>query len=214
MKFAKEWKLKTYVSSFLNCNLYLLDSGEEQVLIDPCVPYSEVFHGSNNLLAIFFTHIHIDHVMELPSYLENTNANLYFHPNGLDKFTDAYKNGGEFLNNPKKFQLPKERIVLVDEQSTYSIGDREFRVLETPGHTDCSICIISENLLITGDTLFKGTIGRVDLYSSSRLAMMQSLDKLGSLESDYQVLPGHGPHTVLSSEKLNNPFLKRRMKYV
>jgi hydroxyacylglutathione hydrolase len=215
MKSAKDWELEIFVSPFLDCNLYLLDNGEEQVLIDPCVPFVEVFRDRKcNLQAIFFTHVHIDHVMELPSYLENTQAKLYFHRQGLDKFTDAYKNGGEYLHCPRGFTLPESRIVFVEEETVYSFGNRDFRVLETPGHTDCSICIISEDLLFTGDTLFEGTIGRIDLYSSSRLAMMRSLDKILELDSDYQILPGHGPKSVLSREKITNPFLKRRMKHV
>ena len=94
-------------------------------------------------------------------------------------------------------------------QSGMKLGDDEFTVLETPGHTPGSVTYLKNNELYCGDTLFQGSMGRTDLYGGNDEQMTASLARLGSLQGYYKVFPGHGSATNLEDEKLANPFLKQ-----
>ena len=98
---------------------------------------------------------------------------------------------------------------------TYAEGDTvapiagaELTVLHTPGHTPGSVCLLWEQELFAGDTLFAGSCGRVDLPGGDPAQMLQSLNRLASLNADYRVHPGHGPSTTLSQEKRHNPYMR------
>lgn len=81
-------------------------------------------------------------------------------------------------------------------------------MIETPGHTRGGICLIGKEEIFTGDTLFRGSIGRTDFPESSQEEMRESLKKLKTLQDSLTVYPGHGPSTKLGDEKHCNPFLK------
>ena len=81
-------------------------------------------------------------------------------------------------------------------------------MLETPGHTPGSVCLLCGDLLLSGDTLFAGSCGRTDFPGGSWQAMMASLRRLAALPGDYTVLPGHGEASTLSRERAYNPYLK------
>ena len=82
------------------------------------------------------------------------------------------------------------------------------RVLHTPGHTPGSVCLLCENCLFAGDTLFAGSCGRTDLPGGSWTELQASLSRLKSLEAEYTVYPGHGEATTLSNEKRYNPYMR------
>ena len=84
----------------------------------------------------------------------------------------------------------------------------ELKVLHTPGHTPGSVCLIWKDQMFSGDTLFQGSCGRVDLPGGDPRVMMESLRRLASLEAEYHVHPGHGSSTTLSAEKRYNPYLR------
>ena len=81
-------------------------------------------------------------------------------------------------------------------------------MLSTPGHTPGSVCLIAENFLFSGDTLFAGSCGRTDLPGGSTHAIRESLHRLAELPGDYSVHPGHGESTTLAWEKQYNPYMK------
>ena len=100
--------------------------------------------------------------------------------------------------------------VLLKENNTLICGDISLKVIHTPGHTKGSSCYIceSERIMFSGDTLFKGSIGRYDLYGGDYSALMESLQKLKSLKEDYKIYPGHGDNTTLNNEIVGNPYLR------
>ncbi|MDD3999557.1 MAG: MBL fold metallo-hydrolase [Bacilli bacterium] len=204
-------KLQCYKSKFLGANLYLLENCEGQIVIDPCVDYEVVFKDRNaNLQAIIITHCHFDHLFKLSSYLENSLCPVYLHQKGIEKLDNPDKNGSRLINSELRFYLPVERIFEINSDLEVSLLGKEFHFLETPGHSSCSLSILVEDLLFTGDTLFKGSIGRCDLESSNSKEMKASLNKLMALDGNLQVFPGHLEMTTLEYEKSNNPFLKGR----
>ena len=91
------------------------------------------------------------------------------------------------------------------------LDDLTFRFMATPGHTKGGACIIVEDKIFTGDTLFSRGYGRTDLYGGSTRDMKMSLKKIGAIEGDYEIYPAHGPHTNLKTEKYANPYLRKAM---
>lgn len=211
MKLESNYQISTFVSSNFASNLYLVSTKDEQIIIDPSVSFYEIYKdGKANLQAIFITHAHFDHLVEISSYLENTNAKVYLHKNALEKLSDGRKNCSVFLGKQLTFSIPEERLVLVDSKSKFSFLGQYISFIETPGHSTCSICICFDKVLFTGDTLFKNNIGRTDLYSSNFEELQESLSKIMEFEDDYLVYPGHGRSTSIKIERINNPYWKGR----
>ncbi|TRM77231.1 MBL fold metallo-hydrolase, partial [Sulfolobus sp. A20-N-F8] len=94
----------------------------------------------------------------------------------------------------------------IKEGDEINVGNRKLKIIETPGHTMGSICILANGYIFTGDTLFYGTVGRTDIGGSEKL-LRDSLERLKKLPDELIVYPGHGPFTILGYEKIKNPFL-------
>ena len=119
---------------------------------------------------------------------------------------DSYKNLS-FSMGIESIQ-PKVDIIL-EHGNSIDIGDLVLRIIHTPGHSPGSISIICKDLVFTGDTLFKGSIGRTDLPGGNLRQILTSIkEKLLTLEDDTIVYPGHGPKTTIGVEKLTNQFLR------
>ena len=147
---------------------------------------------------IFLTHGHYDHVgglaalraayPDLPVYVHAADTRLAAAMTRGLSWTDFYEDGDEI-----------------------SMDSITFQVLETPGHTPGSVCLLAGNLLFAGDTLFAGSCGRTDFPGGSWRAMLASLKRLSALPGDYTVLPGHGEASTLDQERQTNPYMKEAM---
>ena len=147
------------------------------------------------LEAILLTHGHFDHVGAVRDLAADTGCQVYICAEDL--------------------ALPQQLTAgVLYHTQTYAEGTRlhlaglDITVLQTPGHTPGSVCLLIDDILFTGDTLFAGSCGRTDLPGGSWEQMRRSLDRLASLEPNYWVLPGHGESTNLSDEKKHNPYLQ------
>ena len=144
--------------------------------------------------AILLTHSHFDHVGGVKTIAADTGCRVFLCP--------------EELTMPP--QLTAGRLYYTD---TYQDGDKltlagtGFTVLRTPGHTPGSVCLLAEDVMFSGDTLFAGSCGRTDLPGGNASRMKASLARIAALEGDYRVLPGHGGVTTLEHERQNNPYL-------
>ncbi len=186
-----------------NC-VYLIADNGEAIAIDPA-------HGSADMIAeeagklgvkislIVNTHGHFDHIADNQPLHKATQAKIVCHKDDEDFLLHPDRQGFElpFEINPT---IPQQ---LVWEGSTIVVGSLRFRVLHTPGHTPGSVCLYEEKekLLISGDTLFAGTYGRVDFPYSSEKDMFASLKRLAKLPEDVAVYPGHGAATTIGKEK-------------
>jgi hydroxyacylglutathione hydrolase len=152
---------------------------------------------------ILCTHAHFDHVGALPEVKEETGAKIVLHSDDLVIYrnaTEAAKSWG-FEIDP----LP-EPDLLVSEGDILRFGDLEFTGLHTPGHSPGGICIYGEGILVTGDTLFSGSVGRTDLYGGDVNKLKTSFKRLMSLPDETRVLPGHGPESTIGRERTGNFF--------
>ena len=98
-----------------------------------------------------------------------------------------------------------------DEGDKLTVGSLEIEVLATPGHSGGSVTLKCGECLFTGDTLFAGSCGRTDFPDGSMKTIMASLKRLGELEGDWQVLPGHMEYSTMEAERRRNPFLRQAM---
>lgn len=151
---------------------------------------------------ILLTHGHYDHTTGVPDlHRLNPQAQIYIHQ------ADANGAGSQLF--PLAGQV--EDLLLYDEGDTLTLGELTIEVLHTPGHSLGSVVLKVGDVLFCGDTLFCGSMGRTDLPGGSYSQIMKSLKRLGELEGDYYVCPGHDVTSTLERERKMNPFLREAM---
>lgn len=193
---------------FVYTNCYLLvdkDSGALAV-IDPGDDVTATIlplctDNSWNVQKIFLTHGHYDHVGGVPALRQAfPNVPVYIHPE--DSFgTDSLMP----TNAMGAFTLWRDGDVI-------PLGNLLIEVLHTPGHTRGSVTLRCRDALFTGDTLFAGSCGRTDFPGGNEVQMYKSLRRLGKLDGDFRVFPGHNAATTLEQERQSNPYLREAME--
>jgi len=208
-------KMLTVGSLFTNCYVIWCDKTREAIVIDPGFDRQseagKVFHilKENELKVKFIvnTHGHPDHTCGNGVVKSATDASILIHK------LDAGMLGrtGKDLDSLFDFHvLSPIADDFLEDGDVVRFGRTVLRVLHTPGHSPGSISLVGEDCVFTGDTLFAGSIGRVDLSGGSGEEIIRSLrEKLAVLPERLAVYPGHGPTSTIEREKRNNPFLQR-----
>jgi len=177
-------------------------ASREAIAIDTATPSvawvsDELAVRGWTLKLIVSTHGHWDHIGDNAAVAEHTGAPIAVHPLDRERLTDPQP-----LFAP--FPIPPS-VPAVDlaEGGEIRFGRIRLRVLHTPGHTEGSVCLLAgdDGLLLSGDTLFAGGWGRVDLPGGSAEEMAASLSRLCELEDTVRVVPGHGPETTIGRER-------------
>ena len=197
-------EIKMIKTGFLQENTYIISKDKFCLVIDPGADLGKINEYLNvkNLKtkAILLTHGHYDHIgvaKEL-SLIEKCNIYASFYEKEI--LEDANKNGSLKYN---KKEITLDNVTYFDEEVILEIGDFKVEIVFLPGHTPGGVAYIIGDAIFTGDTLFKGTYGRVDLYGGNKNDMKKSLEYLFTLDNSYKVFPGHGDVTVLGEERNN-----------
>ena len=182
-----------------NCYLVWGEDSQTCVVIDPGYEPETILaeaKGLNKKIeAIFLTHGHFDHVGAVRDLVAETGCSVYLCAEDLS-LPSQMTAGALYYTN------------------TYEEGDfvekagLSFKVLHTPGHTPGSVCLMCENAIFSGDTLFWGSCGRTDFPGGSWATIRKSLLRLAQLSGDYDVYPGHGDKTTLDFERKMNPYMQ------
>ena len=182
-----------------NCYIVNDSASKTCCVIDPGYTPEKILDEVNALgltvEAILLTHGHFDHVGAVAEIAAETDCDVYISAadlslppmitNGRLYYTQTYPSTGSF-----------------------SAAGLTFRVIPTPGHTPGSVCLVCEDVMFSGDTLFCGSCGRTDLPGGNAQQMLASLKTLAALPGNYRVYPGHGSSTELSWEREHNPYMQ------
>lgn len=203
---------ETFPVGPLQCNCTIIGDTQtgEGVVVDPGGDAELIMakvdaHGLK-IIAIYHTHAHLDHILAAGAIKEKTGAPIYLHDD--DRFLwDILDQQCQLFRVPFQPQ-PAPDLSIKDE---HDLGFCSGVALHTPGHTPGSTSFWFEDagLLIAGDTLFKGAIGRTDLWGGSFPQIEKSIrERLFSLDEDATVVTGHGPDTSIGAEKESNPYVR------
>ncbi len=179
-------------------------------VIDPGGNGEDILNGitSRNLELkyILLTHGHFDHIDAVGWLKDKTGAKVAIHKDDASCLVDSSINLSHSLGRES---VQPQADLLLNHGDTIRIGDIELIVIHTPGHSLGSISLLADNAVFTGDTLFRGSIGRTDFLGGSMGQILNSIkNKLLVLDDNTIVYPGHGPKTTIGYEKATNPFLE------
>ena len=192
----------------IGTNCYFLQDEESglMAIIDPGDDWERILHqvkkAEGEVKYILLTHGHYDHTTAVPDLVKALpGVQVYIHQ------ADANGAGSQLF--PLAAQV--KDLNNYDEGDTLTLGSLTIEVLHTPGHSKGSVTLKVGDVLFTGDTLFCGSCGRTDLRGGSYEEIMVSLKRLGELEEDFHVCPGHDRTSTLERERKYNPFLLEAM---
>jgi glyoxylase-like metal-dependent hydrolase (beta-lactamase superfamily II) len=210
-------KVKVFTFNLFNENTIVLwdDETKEAAVIDPGTSTHDEekmlsdFISSENLEIKYLinTHCHIDHILGCKFVKEKYNPVYYAPEKDIPLLDHAQQQAQMFDIIMEKLPKPDQ---LIEETTEISIGNSKLKFLFTPGHTPGEVCIYlaKEKICITGDVLFKESIGRTDLWGGDYDTLIDSIEnRLLILPDDVVIYPGHGETSTIGYEKQNNPFL-------
>lgn len=196
-----------------NCMLFACEKTKEAILVDPGDEpnriLEEIGFSGFKIKYLLHTHGHLDHIAGTAKVREKVQAPVCVHKDDHFIFQQLPMQG-------RLFGLEYEPAPLVEhflvDSERLRFGEMELEVLHTPGHSPGSVCFrLIDNgseTLLSGDTLFKQSVGRSDLWGGDHHTLVKSIkERLFVLDDDLQVFPGHGPSTTIGLERRTNPFL-------
>ncbi len=190
-----------------NCFIIADENTKEGLVVDPGDEPDRILDlinkNSFNIKYIVCTHAHFDHVGAVPDLKKETGAKIVIHRDELEIYKSTKDQAA--IWGYELDPLP-EPDMFVSEGDVLEVGDLRFEILYTPGHSPGGICLYGEGILITGDTLFAGSVGRTDFYGGDMEKLKISFRRLLSLSDKIKVLPGHGPETTIGQERTDNFF--------
>jgi len=198
----------------LQCNCSILgdETSREAIVIDPGDDITRIVallaKHQLTVKQIIITHAHIDHIAGALRLKEITGAPILYNQLDLPLVKMMDIQAGWLGIPTPKVSAPDEDL---RDGQTISIVGLTGSVIHTPGHTQGSSCLYlpDQTLLIAGDTLFAGSVGRTDLPGGNTQQLLKSIhDRLLTLPDDTKVIPGHGPNTTIATERYENPFLQ------
>lgn len=194
----------------VNCYIVYDDTSKKAIIIDPGQDCKKVIDKVENLQLkpelLINTHGHFDHTFSDDIIRQKYKIPLAIHKDDTDMLADANKNFSTIIGNPV---IINKADIIFDKEETKETSFCKYSVIYTPGHSKGSVCILIDNHLFAGDTVFKNSIGRTDLYGGNYDELILSLQKIKKLSPDTIIYPGHGPITTLKEELKNNMYFNQ-----
>ena len=193
----------------VNCSIVADERTGEAIIVDPGAEAEKIIDVAENfdVIAIINTHGHIDHVGQVRKIKEYFGVPFYLHPEDIYLIEDEIWEGFASYIKAEPCPLPDEHL---KDNMELPVGDLKIRVIHTPGHTPglCCLYIEEEKVLIAGDLLFKGSVGRWDLPGGDPQKLRRSLERIFTeLPDDAIVVCGHYEETTIGHERQFNPYL-------
>ena len=192
-----------------NCWLCWDDESRLAVLIDPPSSTAKVEaiveQNGLTICRILLTHGHFDHIFGADAFRDKYGVPLAIHEADAEMLTDPMKNASALFFRENHVYRSAE--TLLRDGDEIPLGDSVIRVMHTPGHTPGSVCYAIGKDYLTGDTLFRRSIGRTDLPGGDWTTMRETLNRLSELPDNVRIYPGHGDVSDVAYEKTYNPYL-------
>ena len=203
--------LKRFIVGQLETNCYIVGDEEEKkvAVIDPGGDCEKILNflreNDYKVIYIIATHGHADHIYCIKELRDKTFAKVLIHENESEALSNEVINLSAFMGEKIK---PCSADAVLKDEDVISIGKYNFNIIHTPGHSKGGICIQTQGILFSGDTLFKDSVGRTDLPGGNHVELIESIkNKLFMLDDNIKVYPGHGEATTIEYEKNNNPYV-------
>jgi len=196
----------------LQCNCHILadEASKEAVIVDPGDDADEILRRVTGytVRSLLHTHCHFDHMTGTRAVAEATGAEILIHK--ADKaYYDSLAGQYRMFGMPRDIDDPLPVKRFLKDADRIDFGKYSLKVIHTPGHTQGSCCFHAEGLVLSGDTLFRRSIGRTDLPGGNTEEELESIRRhLFTLDPETVVFPGHGPETRIADERVENPFLQ------
>ena len=193
-----------------NCYIWADEKTKDAMVVDAPDKADEIIAFARDkglkITDIVLTHGHFDHILALKELKEKTRATLSVFEKTADFMRDPVRNLAQYMN----IEIPPTKPdKLLKDGDEIDFRGNNIKVLHTPGHTEDSICLLSGKTLLSGDTLFRLSVGRWDHPTGNMIEEINSInDKLMPLPDDTEVYPGHGPSTTIGEERKGNPYIK------
>jgi hydroxyacylglutathione hydrolase len=194
----------------VNTVLVWCDKTKQAVLFDPSAEadaiVAEIEDRGLTLIALVNTHGHLDHIAENQAIKNRFGVPLFIHALDRPMLTNPARNLSLMTGEPV---ISPDADAELKDGDTLTVGEEVLTALHVPGHTPGSLAFYSPGLLISGDTLFAGAIGRCDLPGGNETLLPEKIrSKLYTLPDETVVYPGHGPTTTIGEERHSNPFVR------
>jgi glyoxylase-like metal-dependent hydrolase (beta-lactamase superfamily II) len=187
-----------FVNSYKEANTFVIEMNDTEVfIIDVGSNYSKeikewLTRNKKKICGVILTHEHADHCCGVNELLEDFKIDIYCNEKCAVNIKSATQNFSRYTDEIDTFTLDKTPILMVEGQD-YFLSGKKFEILETPGHSPGSICIIHENQIFTGDTLLNNLKTPLGFPHSNKIEYSQSLEKIFiKIEKNFQIFPGHG----------------------
>ena len=194
----------------VNCYIVGCEKTRQAAVIDPGGNVEDILQlvkqNELEVVMIINTHGHFDHVGGNRQLQEVTKAELLLHSDDLPVLASVAQHAANFGLQTDPSPAPSREL---SGGEALQLGELTLQVIHTPGHSPGGICLYVEDILVVGDSLFAGSIGRTDLPGGNHQLLIAGIkEKLLSLPEETKVFPGHGPMTTIGEEKAHNPFLR------
>ena len=192
-----------------NCYVFACDETKKGILVDPGAEGMRIYRWISELgieiTRILLTHGHLDHIGAVDELRDRFACPVLIHVGDAEMLTSARKNLSVYFGPGLSFRAADE---FLEDGQVLTVGKQLVKVLHTPGHSPGSVCLLTDQGVLSGDTLFAGSIGRTDFPGGSLDQLLHGVEtKLLTLPDDTLVYPGHGEMTTIGQERRTNPFL-------